>query len=88
MLLRVLVWLLLILAVWWLLRSKRPRSAAPPPARPAAPAAPAARALAQPEPMVDCASCGLHLPASEAVRDDEGRAYCCIEHRARAAGSS
>jgi uncharacterized protein len=31
--------------------------------------------------MVDCAHCGLHLPASEALRDG-AHAYCCAEHRA------
>jgi len=72
MFLRLLVWLALICAGWWLLR-KRARPAAPPP--------PPARAPARAEPMVDCAHCGLHLPASEAVRDDAARAYCCPEHR-------
>jgi uncharacterized protein len=37
--------------------------------------------LAPPEAMVDCARCGLHLPASEALRDAAGRQYCCAEHR-------
>jgi len=86
MILRMLVWLLLILAVWWLLRGKRSRPVAPPPAQARA-APPAERALAPPEAMVDCAFCGLHLPASEAVRDDAGRVYCCVEHRAREPGS-
>jgi len=86
MLLRILVWLLLILAAWWLLRGKRSRPVAPPPAQ-ARPPAPAARTLAPPEAMVDCAFCGLHLPASEALRDAAGLTYCCVEHRAREPGS-
>jgi uncharacterized protein len=78
MFLRVLVWLVLLIAGWWFVR-KSLRGAPPPPPRPAA--APAAPAIAQPEPMVDCVHCGLHLPASEALRDDAARAFCCAEHR-------
>ncbi|MCM5570700.1 hypothetical protein M6I34_09285 [Burkholderiaceae bacterium FT117] len=33
-----------------------------------------------PEKIVACAHCGVHLPASEAVRGD-GEDYCCAEHR-------
>jgi uncharacterized protein len=77
MFLRLLVWLVLIAAGWWIVR-KRTRPA-PPPLRPAPPPAPA---IAEPEPMVDCARCGLHLPASEALRDDAQRPYCSGEHRA------
>jgi len=70
---RLLLWVLLGAVAWWLLRPRRP--AAPPRPRPGA--RPAADA---PEAMVDCAHCGLHLPASEAVRDG-ARAYCCSAHR-------
>ena len=38
-------------------------------------------ALAKPEAMIDCSRCGVHLPASEALRDAAGRPYCCAEHR-------
>jgi len=79
MFLRLLVWLALAAVVWWIVR-KKARPVAPPPARPAAP--PRAAAIAPPEPMVDCARCGLHLPASEALRDDAARPYCSAEHRA------
>ena len=30
--------------------------------------------------MVRCAHCGLHIPASEAIRAD-GKTYCSDEHR-------
>ncbi len=33
------------------------------------------------QPMVECARCGVHLPASEAVMGSEGRAYCSEAHR-------
>ena len=31
-------------------------------------------------PMVSCATCGLHVPRSEALVQDE-RYFCCEEHR-------
>jgi uncharacterized protein len=34
-----------------------------------------------PERMVACAHCGIHLPESESLSDDERRPYCCEEHR-------
>ena len=70
MFLRVLVWVVLLVAGWWIFR-KRAQPA--PPLRPTAPAA--APAIAKAEPMIDCAHCGLHLPASEALRDEASRAY-------------
>ena len=66
---RLLFWLLLGLIAWWIVR---PRKAAPP--------KPASRAGAAPEAMVDCAHCGLHFPANEAVRDG-ARVFCCSAHR-------
>lgn len=38
---------------------------------------PAAR---EPEKIVACAHCGVHLPASDAVAG-EGGPWCCVEHR-------
>ena len=71
---RLLLWLVLGYVAWWLLRPRR-RPGPPPAARgPAAPAAPV-------EAMVDCAHCGLHLPASEALRDAQARPYCSTAHR-------
>lgn len=32
------------------------------------------------EPMVRCAHCGIHLPASESVTGTAGRSYCSEEH--------
>ena len=71
---RILLWVVLGFAAWWMLRPRR--AAAPPRATSRGPAAAAA-----PESMVDCASCGLHFPASEAVRDGAARLYCCTAHR-------
>lgn len=33
------------------------------------------------ENMLACAHCGVHLPASEALRDAAGHPYCCAAHR-------
>ena len=73
---RVLVWLVLFGVIWWLLRRPRvpPPGASGTPPRPSPPPAPQ---LVQ---MVDCAHCGLHFPASEAVRDG-ARLFCCGAHR-------
>ena len=71
---RILLWAILGLLAWWILRPNR-KVAAPPQSH-AASAGPAAA----PETMVDCAACGLHVPASEAVRDG-ARLFCCTAHR-------
>jgi uncharacterized protein len=38
------------------------------------------------EAMQQCARCGVHIPASEAVIDATGTIFCCAEHRAQHAG--
>lgn len=35
----------------------------------------------QSEVMVQCAHCGVHFPASEALAGADGAVYCCAEHR-------
>lgn len=35
------------------------------------------------EAMLQCAHCGVHIPASEAVGDPAGAVFCCEEHRLR-----
>ena len=70
---RFLLYLIIGFVAWWLLRPRR--KMAPPAQRATTPAA-----VAPPEDMVDCATCGLHFPASEAVRDG-ARVYCCTAHR-------
>jgi uncharacterized protein len=71
---RLLLWLVLALAAWWVLRPRRP--AVPSQGT----AGPQAGAIVAPEAMVDCAACGLHFPASEAVRGG-AHVYCCAAHR-------
>ncbi|WP_424858731.1 MULTISPECIES: PP0621 family protein [unclassified Tepidimonas] len=79
-------WLLVIAVVvlgyvWWRHQrqiSPRERAAQRPPSAPASgPATPAA--------MVRCRHCGVHLPASDAVRGALGP-YCGDEHRRLAEG--
>lgn len=62
--------------VWWVWKK---RSAAPPPEI-------NARRDPAPEKMVVCAHCGVHLPESDSVADDQA-IYCSVAHRdaARAA---
>lgn len=63
---------LIAVAIAWLRARARAEEAAQGGQRPAAPPAP--------ERMVSCAQCGLHLPASEAVFDAGGTAYCGAPH--------
>lgn len=71
---RLLLLLLVVLVVLWLLRGRRraARDAAPPP-QPSGPAR-------QPQEMVECRHCGVHLPRTDALPGPDG-VYCCDEHR-------
>lgn len=73
---KILLWLILIFAVIWVLRSKTKTivKAAPPPASPRA-------TEGEIETMLSCAHCETYFPASEAVRDIDGTTFCCEEHR-------
>ncbi len=63
----------LIAVVYFLWRSPRVRErrAAPPPAR----------NLQDPQDMVSCPVCAVHLPRSEALPGPDGQLYCCPDHR-------
>jgi uncharacterized protein len=67
------LWLVLgVLVVAWLLRGKKslpPRAGRP------------ARPDANSEPMLQCAHCGIHIPASEAVLDAASTPFCSDAHR-------
>ncbi len=65
-------------AVWWL--AGRRRDKPKPPAGPARPAPPTP-AAAEPQPMVACAHCGVHLPRQDTVADAAGRPFCSEAHR-------
>lgn len=60
------------LLVLWLVRGKK---------TPIEPRRPEAGAGGRPESMLQCAHCGIYLPASEAVRDAAGTVFCSDAHR-------
>jgi uncharacterized protein len=68
---KLLFFVLAAVIVYFALRSRRPRTGAPP-ERPA-------------ERMVACARCGMHVPRSEAF-EATGVYFCSEEHRVRGAG--
>ena len=59
----------IVAVVWWALKKRPPRSGKRP--------APAAR---EPERMVVCAYCGVHLPQSESVTENSA-CFCSDAHR-------
>jgi uncharacterized protein len=69
-----LLWgVIIALFVLWLTRPKGLRS--PGRAQP--------RAVGATEAMLQCAECGVHFPASEALPAIDGEVFCCDEHRRR-----
>ena len=73
---KLILWLILGLAVLYILRNKKKPPASRPAARPAG-------AAAEAEVMLRCADCGVYLPASEVLYDLAGKAFCSEEHRRR-----
>jgi uncharacterized protein len=67
-----------VLAVIWFLRTNRRGSDDKPKD------APRQDALAEPQDMVRCPVCSLHLPRTDALPGKDGRLYCCADHRLRA----
>ena len=65
---------LLVLAVGWHMWRRQRVKPTPPPTK---------KRLAKPEPMVNCAHCGVHLPQSDAIRY-QGQHYCSQSHLAQA----
>jgi len=72
---RLLFWIALVILVVLAIRHKLRQAARPPVAGRAQPRPPAV----EPEKMAQCAHCGVHFPASEAVQAD-GLDYCCPAH--------
>ena len=66
---------LAVVALLFLLRGTRRRNGVPPADKPAA-----ARQPAEPESMVSCAHCGIHLPQNEAL-PGRGGVFCGEPHR-------
>lgn len=72
----VLVVVVIVLALWWLGRARRA-----PADRQAQHPSTTSAASGRGEAMLRCRHCGVHLPASDAVRDAAGQSYCSQEHR-------
>lgn len=74
-------WLLIAAIVWiaYMLWRKGQVSAAPREG-----AAPPRKG--EPQDMVCCPVCSVHLPRAEAIAGPDGRLYCSQEHRLQAAG--
>jgi uncharacterized protein len=66
--------LVLVLAVIWFVRNNRRTGQDKP-------APPKQDSPAQPQDMVRCPICGLHLPRADALPGPGGQLYCCAEHR-------
>lgn len=75
-----LLWALLLYLAWRWYSAQKQRDDT---SVPDAPAAPASDAGGKPEAMVRCASCGIHLPVSEALPAPGDLHFCCEAHRLR-----
>lgn len=73
---KLLLWAGVIVAVIWILRSKKSSKAEPPKAPVQSPST-----TGDAETMLSCAHCGTHFPASEAVLGTSNQAFCSDEHR-------
>jgi uncharacterized protein len=73
-----LIWAVIVFLVMaWIMRSKQAAGRA----GTSQPGPRAKEQLGSPEAMLPCVRCGLHVPASEAVRHAPGIAFCSEEHR-------
>jgi len=68
----VVVWVAFM--IWRSNRRQEVERSAPPPPR-------ANPSLGEPQAMLRCAHCGLHLPASDALPGPDGKVYCSAAHR-------
>ena len=70
---KIFLFLIAVFLLLWLLRGGQRRRAPPPAARPQHPS--------EPQPMLACAQCGVHLPRDEAL-PGKGGVFCGDAHRA------
>jgi uncharacterized protein len=71
---KILIFLVAVFLQLWLLRGGNSRREPPPP-RP-----PAAGSAGEPQPMLACAKCGVHLPRDDAL-PGRGGVFCSEAHR-------
>ncbi|MFD0668705.1 PP0621 family protein [Ramlibacter sp. MAHUQ-53] len=70
-----------VLAVIYLVWKHQRQTGARPGAGAGAPGRNQAPRSGQPQAMVRCAACAVHLPQADAVADAQGRLFCSPEHR-------
>lgn len=75
-----LLFILLLVAIWWVRRALKNLRGGGRGAPHASGQAGKPRALGEPEPMLACDQCGVHVPESEGVREADAF-FCCEEHR-------
>ena len=71
---KIFLFLIAVFLLLWLLRGGQRRRTPPPPTA-------QQRTLAEPQPMLACAQCGVHLPRDEAL-PGKGGVFCGDAHRA------
>lgn len=54
--------------IYWLIKVRQPKKEK-------------TEALESYEDTVNCSHCGVHLPKSEAINNQENKYFCCSEHR-------
>ena len=70
-----LVLAIVLIAVWLWRNNRRDEKQQPPSVK---------TPLPQPQDMVRCPVCSVHLPRTDALPGPDGLLYCCQEHRLRA----
>ncbi|MES3003214.1 MAG: PP0621 family protein [Pseudomonadota bacterium] len=71
-----LILIAVVFAVIWFVRNNRRSDTADAPA-------PRRKVPGEPQDMVECPICSVHLPRTDALPGPDGRLYCCAEHRVR-----
>jgi len=71
---KILIFLVAVFLLLWLLRGGSSRR------KPPSPRPPAAGSTGEPQPMLACAKCGVHLPRDDAL-PGRGGVFCSEAHR-------
>jgi uncharacterized protein len=79
-----LVLAIVLVALWFWRNSRRAGESREDQSSPASKSTTASNG--QPQDMVECPICLVHLPRTDALPGPDGRLYCCAEHRLRAGG--
>lgn len=66
---KLIFYIMVAVLVYWVIKNRQPK-------------AEKTETLSEPiEDMVSCTHCGVHLPKSEAISNDNSQYFCCNEHR-------